>query len=323
MKKQKYVIVSYRSQAGGDIALRNLCRLLNECGQDAKTIYLHSYNYDEKHVFSFWLSWLLRNCKVFLKTLFPFLLSKEQKKSFQELTLGNVRKKYTPFIGKNTIVVYNELLKGNPLRAKKIVRWLLFYNRFYKQSEGKTIGYEKNDLFFTYREIFNDYTLNPECKVLCTPYFDLDLYKRYNFGERHGKCYVLRKGKWRVNDSDFKDKIVVDDLSEHEKVRVFNECEYCISYDTQTAYSKIAALCGCISVIVPEEGKQRNDYRTANEDSSGIAFGFSPEEINFAETTRDKIKTKFEEINKQSKEDVERFIRECRIYFGDVKKSVL
>lgn len=35
MRKQKYVIVSYRVQAGGVIVLHNLCRLLNELGQDA------------------------------------------------------------------------------------------------------------------------------------------------------------------------------------------------------------------------------------------------------------------------------------------------
>jgi hypothetical protein len=59
----------------------------------------------------------------------------------------------------------------------------------------------------------------------------LEKYSQYNYGKRIGKCYVLRKGKFRVRPEDVADGIVVDDLSEREKVRVFNRCKYCISYE--------------------------------------------------------------------------------------------
>ena len=143
---------------------------------------------------------------------------------------------------------------------------------------------------------------------------DLEKYKRYNFGERHGKCYILRKGEWRVNKDDCKDGIIVDNLSEKEKVRVFNECEYCISYDTQTAYSQIAAMCGCISVVVPEKGKERKDYRH-NENSFGEAFGFDKDEIEYSLSTAPFLKGFYHKNNKRSKDQIDNFIRECEDYF--------
>lgn len=142
----------------------------------------------------------------------------------------------------------------------------------------------------------------------------MDTYKRTNFGERHGKCYVLKKGNWRVNAEDIADGIVIDDLSKREKVRVFNECEYCISYDTQTAYSELASICGCISVVVPEEGKTREDYRSNEDISYGVAFGFS-EEVQYAISTRDKLIEYYKSINEEGKKQTQYFINECDKYY--------
>ena len=144
----------------------------------------------------------------------------------------------------------------------------------------------------------------------------MDLYKQTNFGERSGKCYVLKKGDWRVNPEDVQDGIVIDNLSEKEKVKVFNECEYCISYDTQTAYSGIAAICGCVSIIVPEQGKTREDYLSNGEVGYGCAYGFDDYEIEFARKTRSKVKEYYSKRNVQSKESVNQFIMECGKYFN-------
>ena len=98
------------------------------------------------------------------------------------------------------------------------------------------------DLVICFRLEFNDWELNPDGKVVHCPFFNKELYKQTNFGERKGTCYVLHKGKNRSDLPEEFDGIIVDDLTETEKVKVFNQCERCISYDTQTAYSTIAAL---------------------------------------------------------------------------------
>ncbi len=143
------------------------------------------------------------------------------------------------------------------------------------------------------------------------------MYKRTNFGERKGKCYIIRKGDLREDLPKEFDGPILDDLPEEEKVRIMNECEYCISYDTHTAYSGIAALCGCISVVVPEKGKTRKDYLQKGDDGLwlGRAYGFSEEEIAYAISTRDKVQEYYEEVNRQCTEQVVNFVKECEEYF--------
>ena len=261
------------------------------------------------------LKCLAYNIKVSIKYIIEGFLGPEKLKNYFDIPFRKIKRKYLPFVDDNTIVIYSEDMYGNPLHAKNVVRWLLWYNKVYRQDGTETYGYEKKDLFFAYREIFNDSKLNPECRILCTPFMDLEKYSRYNFGERNGKCYVLRKGKWRVRPEDVADGIVVDDLSEREKVRVFNECEYCISYDTQTAYSALASICGCISVVVPEEGKTREDYRPNGEIDYGVAFGFSEEEIQFAISTRGKLIEYYKFRNQEGLQQARYFVDECEKYF--------
>lgn len=61
---------------------------------------------------------------------------------------------------------------------QKSCEMTFLHNKQYKNESGKTIGYDKNDLFFTYRDVFNDHMLNPLCRTLYVTYFNLDLYKQ-------------------------------------------------------------------------------------------------------------------------------------------------
>ncbi len=152
-------------------------------------------------------------------------------------------------------------------------------------------------------------------------YFDFDTYKRTNYGPREGKCYIIRKGETRTDLPREFDGPVIDNLSEKEKVEWFNKCEYCISYDTQTAYSQIASLCGCVSVVVPEKGKCRENYRKGTEDiydtGYGEAFGFSEEEINYSIDTREVLIKMYENLEKESIRNVQYFVKECENFFGN------
>lgn len=195
---------------------------------------------------------------------------------------------FHPFFNKKkTIVVYPEVIFGNPLEAYHVVRWLL-YNTKYKNNIG---AYSPSDLFIAYRECFNDTDLNPHNYIVHQASFNLDLYKQYNYGRRKGKCYIIRKGKNRPDLPNRFDGPVIDNLPETEKVRILNECEYCYCYDTQTAYSSIAAICGCISVVVPEPGKNRKDYRKGKDNPGyGVAYSDNNEEIMWALSTLDKLR---------------------------------
>lgn len=197
-----------------------------------------------------------------------------------------VRISFSPFFRKkNTIVVYPEKYYGNVLKARYVVRWLLY---FYPYSDIKQ-AYDDSDLFICYRLLFNDWQLNPKGYQVCSHYFNKDLYYRYNWGVRQGNCYIIHKGKIRQDLPKFFDGPVVDNLSEEDKVKVFNQCEYCYSYDTHTYYSKIAAICGCKSIVVMEPGKTKEDYLEKGRRKLGVAYGFSEDSIKQAQHEYDDL----------------------------------
>lgn len=318
-KKLKFVIVSPRQKWGGAIVLHCLCKYLVEEDFDAKIFYTNAITpFNGRYGIKSWLKWVVHSAYDILRILIVRFIGEEKASNFiifsgyTNLPIKGCKRKYLPFVDKNTIVIYPEIIYGNFLRARNVVRWFLYYNCF----ENDTLAYGKNDLFICYRKIFNDEKLNPTCRTLHIAYYDVNLYKQTNFEQRNGKCYVIRKGKNRDDLPLEFNGIIIDNLSEKEKVKIFNECEYCISYDTQTAYSSIAALCGCISVVIPEPGKNRTDYRTEEDNSLGVAFGFSKEELEYAKETRMFLKEKYLRINREGKEAVRQFAELCIDYFA-------
>ena len=108
---------------------------------------------------------------------------------------------------------------------------------------------------------------------------------------------------------------MIDDLPETEKVEVFNRCERCISYDTQTAYASIAALCGCLSIVVPEGGKTWRDYLKNEDKIPGVAYGFEEQELEWARTTSSDVIKRYERVNQDGLKNVRKFIGECEQLF--------
>ncbi len=291
----KYVIVSGRQKNGGSIALHKLCSELSDMGQDARIFYvgpLCYYPFDSLgHMLAnvwFYLYlcvWMiLDGMMLAFARCFRFLEFVKNNGIFNGYAyypIKNCRRKYLPFVDSNTVVVYPDVIYGNPLHARNVVRWQLYYPR-YDMNSG---AYGKDDVFFFFRALYADHTgiLDPQILYLLT--FDFDLYKNDNRSDRSGKCYFIRKGKDR-NDLPVKyDGPVLDNLSEEKIVESLNRCEYCIFYDTASFYMTIALACGCTVIVVPEPGKTRADYVKQNEAWCGVAFGYDDKEISYARET--------------------------------------
>ncbi|MDO4922248.1 MAG: hypothetical protein Q4E64_10565 [Phascolarctobacterium sp.] len=314
----KFVIVSPRQNGGGAIALHILCRELLALGVDASILYFSGEGCQKKQSrISFWKHWLLFNIKDNIKLIIYILSSacslgkgKIFKDYFYEPIKG-CKRKILPYISQDTVVVYPDMIYGNHLNANKVVRWLLYFNRF-PNDDG---AYGKGDLFFCYRDIFNDYKLNPECKRLWFQNFDFNLYKKINYDERKGCCYIVRKGKSRRDlPSKFAGPII-DNWSEEAKVEAFNKYKKCYFYDTQTFYTIIAAVCGCIPVVVLEAGKSKKDYLSTGERPLGVAYGEDEEEISFAIDTRVQCIANLKKMNERNILGAQYFLEECKKYF--------
>lgn len=296
----KFVIVSPRQKYGGAIVLHSLCKNLDLLGYDSRIFY-NEANTTVRGLFG--------TC-IFLCRTIVFLLRDLKDKKIE--SVKGCKRKFFPFFSNDTVVIYPESVYGNPLRAKKVVRFFLYHNKYTEDQNA----YGKKDLFICYRKQFNDWKLNPNGYELHTPYFDLDLYRRTNYGERHGTCYIIRKGKHREDLPKSFDGPIIDDMPEERKVEIFNSCEKCISYDTQTAYSSIAAMCGCLSIVVPEKGKGRNDYLKADDVVYGVAYGFAEDEIAHAISTANRVKELYEKQNVEGIKEVKKFVNICEEYFS-------
>ena len=307
----RFVVVAPKNYRGGAIVLHELCRELCRQGHDARIFYYFDCIYKKNDKLNFWRNWV----NFTWKDVINDIKKQKTRKKTKTDSLGGCRRKIIPSVSNDTIVIYPEVVYGNILNSRKTVRWLLSNNRYGNDPDA----YGINDLFVCYRLQFNDQTLNPHNNRLAVGYYNFDLYKQTNFGERKGKCYLIHKGSMRSDLPLSFDGIVVDGLTETEKVKVFNECEYCISYDLQTGYTSIATLCGCMVIMAMEEGKTRKDYKKEDDPRMyGVAFGFDKEEIAYARETLPHAKDQIiENINEKNK-TVKSFIELCNnYYFGE------
>ena len=216
----------------------------------------------------------------------------------------------TPRDLEGAIVIYPEIVNGNPLRARHVVRWLLhspgFHTGQYK--------YGKGDRFFFYQKAFDDTALNPDNdNLLKTVFVRDDIYQQRNFGSRNGSCYFLRKGKDRQIVHPLEDSILVDGLTHRELAEVFDRVDRCISYDPYTMYSHFAALCGCDSIVVPVDGVSKEEWYPDPADRYGLAYGF--DDVGEARRTRPLLLPHMKRQESEANDSVGAFIAKCERYF--------
>ena len=312
---KRILICSLHGKSGGNIALLQLCALLREKGIDARIFPTISYTQKDRSMLVWWKEWIwfILNIHWYkLKKLFvshPQIKYVGNNKDFFYNPVSGIKYQICPFFNKNkTIVVYPEVFWGNFLNAKHVVRWLLS-DRY----EENRRNFDKDDLVIAYREIFNDIKINPTCKTVTISHFNKALYRQTNYGLRTGNCYIVRKGRERGDLPEEFDGPIIDGKSESEIVEIFNNSKYCYSYDTQTMYSSIAAICGCISIVVPEEGKARKDYLCGEEKGYGVAYGDSPEEIKYAIDTRDNLIQSLD-YTESNNHNIQKFIEYIRVF---------
>lgn len=322
---KKVIFYGFPYYLGGNLVLAEACRTFRLLGYDAelfvsvtKSTRKFSLNKFPIVYFYDWLKFLLRiYIRVFFAYFCPFDKRLEKYKHITFATnIRGIKTNHIPCINKeSTIVIYPECQYGNPLKAKYVVRWLL-YNYKYKED-----AYSKDDIFVAYRNVFNSSVLNPNGYKYLINCFDNTLYHQYNYEVRHGRCYVLRKGKIR-NDLPLKfdGPVFDDDMDLYSLVKMFNTYKYCYFYDTQTFYTSIAAVCGCIPIVVLESGKTEKDYLDENElEHYGIAFGDSLEQIKYAQETRHKLIEKLN-FTQRNIEQTKMFITLLENKFGKLSK---
>lgn len=212
---------------------------------------------------------------------------------------------------KDAVVVYPEVVDGNPVGARKVVRWLLHQPGFHT----KVINYGTDDLFFYFDRQFDSPAFNsyPDNQLRVLESFS-HVYSQKNFGPRTGACYLVRKGIDRTLDYHPADAEQLDGKSHAEMAEAFNKYKYFYSYDLHTMYSRFAAVCGCKSIVVPEKRLDIDQWRPNPSSQYGVAYGF--DDLPRAEATRPMLLELMAESENESRRSVDFFVRRCQQHFG-------
>lgn len=202
----------------------------------------------------------------------------------------------------DSIVVYPEIVNGNPLRAKRYVRWLLHEPGFHK---GR-FEYATGDLYFYFQKAFNKHCEDMVCGGnLIVEDMPLDTFRKTHFGERTKICYMIRKGRHRPDLPNLRGEWVVDGMNHESLARAFNECRICYFYDAYTAYAPLAAACGCIPVVVPLPGLTKEQW-SPHQPHLGVAYG--DDDIPRALATREALLDGMRSTERRNVDSVRNFV---------------
>lgn len=290
----------FDENSGGSIALHRLCDALNQLGRRARIWP------SQRPVQPLPKTW---------KDRVPFYRRKPRSWEFPRFqTLARLDTPVATAVDlDDAIVIYPEVIDGNPLQARRVVRWLLHRPGFHTGHHE----FGPDDLFFFFQAAFNDPVLNPHTDRLLQTFFVRDDIYRPPAPEdedrRTGTCYILRKGKDRALVHDAKGSILIDGLSHAAAADVFRRTRTCISYDLYTMYSMYAAMCGCDSIVVPDPAVDLNAWYPTEEERYGMAYGWS--ELGWSRATRPLLLPRLKRLEEQSNETVRQFIQTCDRHF--------
>ena len=211
------------------------------------------------------------------------------------------------------IVIYPEIVKGNPLEASKIARYYLNRPGFFTGTNYVNL----NEFNFAYTSsMLNGYAEADH--ILYLPLIDTNLFCPPKMPEKRvsGKvCYYLgrKRDAKRTSGLIKQDSIEITlkyPKNKNELVKIFQECEYFISYQDSSLCLE-AALCGCIAIILPD--KNVESPLAQNETKMyGMAWGDSPDEIARARATLGLVRTLYLQRIKEFWTNLDLFIEKTQ-----------
>lgn len=147
--------------------------------------------------------------------------------------------------------------------------------------------------------------------------------------ERSGYIFTIRKGHFFHDEDAFtyhpaNATELVGSHSIGDTVELFQTHKYFISYDAYSMLPHIAAMCGCIAIVVPVLGVSKYElfmrsflgpYMRAYDlpDIQGIAYGY--EEVEYAEATMEYAREELFHVMKWNKEYIlKRFVNDVQSF---------
>lgn len=223
----------------------------------------------------------------------------------------------------NTIIVYpsgdgehtyQKFIPQNILDINNQVRWLM---------NNQGVKYPQDNKLYKFVDYFQTQDNQKIEGNLIAIDVDLDIFKNYNL-KREGNCYYTKgtpitKENKIHNDNDVNIDIIYT-LPPEERINylvsTFNKSEKFICYSNKTFIATLAALCGCIVIVVPSDGLNKTKWREGFPTLKyGIAYG--EEDLEWAITTLPLVKGLVEDLKQQSLVQTQVFIDNCYQWIKD------
>lgn len=227
------------------------------------------------------------------------------------------------------IVVYPEVITGNPLGAKNVVRWILC--TLGKVGPDRSATWGERDLWMFWGD-FTSTSQEPleQDKIM----FVFGLEERWLGGEpqetRRESYFLTRKAhlfhqtvqRLHPEDAIHLDKVCAET---NDYLARYKRGKLLVCYDPYSFHATLSALAGCLTVVYPLPGVSREewarqgpayDYLPKLNNSPfmpGIAYG--AEEINLARQTSHLLWPTLQKLNEAGKQSVQRFIEKSKTYF--------
>jgi hypothetical protein len=270
-KKYLIYIDQFCSTSGGQVALHKLCHDLRALGEEA---YVYTENTHPKLNVS---------------------------SIFEVLPIGN---------SSEWVVIYPEIYVGNPLNAKNVVRWILNTpgqcggnsEQFYKLLNERDLIY-KFSPFFKYDGNDNG--------ILRTTFIDYDIFYNKKMERKWKECFIVKKGG--INNIYHSSDAI--DLAQYQHdwdqaSDILNQCERFFCYDNECFWVTLAALCGCISIVIPNKNINSSQWKESFPfNKYGIAFGMDEE--SYAKETILLVKDYCISVQTEDLKSVQKLIRDC------------
>jgi hypothetical protein len=201
------------------------------------------------------------------------------------------------------IVIYPEIIEGNPLNAKNVIRFILFSLELNNRNNIQQT-WNKSDYIINWLKWEKS---NTKYIQIYLPFIDTD-YKHLNLERFQDTCCLVKKGVFFYDTNDIiseineKKYIVIDNLNKNQIINKFNTCKYFYTYDPVTAYIAYSIICGCIPIIKPLKNYNKEEYINTFLSceicslKNGFAYGDYKKELEFAEKTLEIGKHEAEKI---------------------------
>jgi hypothetical protein len=160
---------------------------------------------------------------------------------------------HSPPLDGEWIAIYPEIIKGNPWKAPRVVRYVL-------NNPGRLGGdkvYDSSEIVYVFHESFNDVGVPPE-RILHLPTIELDLYYDRHL-PREGAVFYVGKGQ---QTRDLRGTEITNDLKRDRPLlaETLNRATVMYTFDNVTAMVDIARLCGCPVVLIPDGEHQPEQF---------------------------------------------------------------